>query len=126
MESSFLVEVVVEIRAQNGAAETAKETHGKILLVSGKAQNFADGLKQAIPLGLFVTQAFLPSSREAVDPRSPIVLGDLPFGGDPASLFHAMKRWIERSFFYAQCVIRDLLNARRDAVTVLWLATQRF
>jgi hypothetical protein len=36
-----------------------------------------------------------------------------------------MKRRIERSLLDAQCVIRDLLNARGDAVHVLWLATQR-
>jgi hypothetical protein len=96
-----------------------------MLRASGKTQNFADCLKQAVPLGFFLTETFLPSSREAVDSRSPFVLGDPPFGGDPARLFHAMKRWIEGSLLYAQSVIRDLLNARRNAVSVQRLTTER-
>jgi hypothetical protein len=96
-----------------------------MLLALGKTQNFADRLKQAIPPGLFGTQPILPSSREAVDSRSPIVLGDSPFGRDPARLFHAMKRRIERSLLDPQCVICDLLDARRDAVPVQWSPTQR-
>jgi len=89
-----------------------------------KTQNFADRFKQAVPLGFLFTQTFLPSPSEAIDPRSPIVLGDPPFGGDPASLLHAMKRRIERPLLDAQCVVRDLLNTRGDAVSMLWLTTQ--
>jgi hypothetical protein len=126
MERRFLGEVFVKIRAQNAAAEAAKPTHNKMLLVLRKTQKFADRFSQAVPLGFFFPQTFLPSSREAIDPRPPIVLGDPPFGGDPARLLHTMKRRIQRSLLYAQRIVRDLLNARGDTVSMLWLATQRF
>jgi hypothetical protein len=91
----------------------------------GNTQNFADRLSQAAPLGFFFAQTFLPGSSETIDPCSPIVLGDPPFGGDPARLLHTVKRRVERPFLHAECVIRDLLNARGHAVPVPWLTAER-
>jgi hypothetical protein len=36
-----------------------------------------------------------------------------------------MKCRVERSLLNPQCVVCDLLKTRGDAVTMLWLATQR-
>jgi hypothetical protein len=96
-----------------------------MLPASGKTQNFADRFGQAVPLGFFFTQTFLSGSSETVDSRTPIVLGGPPFGGDPARLLHTVKRRVERPFLHAECVIRDLLNARGHAVPVPWLTTER-
>ena len=90
----------------------------------GHTQNFADRLGQAVPLGFFFAETFLAGSSETIDPRSPIVLGDPPFGGDPARLLHTVKRWVERPFLDAECVISDLLNARGHAVPVPWLTAE--
>src|SRR5712692_8138022 len=89
-----------------------------------KPQDFSDGLSQAVPLRFLFSQPFPTGSRKAIDPCPSTVVGELPFGRDPAGLFHAMKRRIERPLFDAQSVIRDLLNARRETVPMLWLATQ--
>ena len=96
-----------------------------MLLALRKTQNFADRFKQPAPLGFLLTQTFLPGSRETVDPRSPLVLGDPPFGGDPSRLLHAMKRRVQRSLLDAQGVVRYLLNPRGDAVSMLRLTAQR-
>jgi hypothetical protein len=90
-----------------------------------KTKNFANRFGQAVPLGFFFSQTFLPDSSETVDSRTPIVVGGTPFSGDPTRLLHAMKRRVKRSLLYAQCVISDLLNARGDAVPVSWLMTER-
>src|SRR5215471_2670557 len=87
----------------------------------GKTQNFADRFKQPVPLRFFFTQTFLPGSRETVDPSSPFVLGDAPFGSDPPRLLHAMKRRIQGPLLDPQRVVGDLLNPRGDAVTMLGL-----
>jgi len=91
----------------------------------GNTQNFADRFGQAVPLGFFFTQTLLTGSSETIDPCSPIVLSDAPFCGYPARLLHTVKRRVERPFLHAECVIRDLLNARGHAVPVPWLTTER-
>jgi hypothetical protein len=91
----------------------------------GNSQNLADRFSQAVPLGFFFAQTFLAGPSETIDPCSPIVLGEPPFGGDPARLFHTVKRRVERPFLDAQGVIRDLLNPRGDAVAVPRLMTER-
>jgi hypothetical protein len=91
----------------------------------GKTQNFADRFRPSGPTCFFFSQTFLSHPSETVYPGPPIVLGDPPFGGDPARLFHTVKRRVERPFLDTQGVIGDLLNARGDAVPVPWLATER-
>src|SRR5262249_48868046 len=101
MKLRFLGEVFVEIRTEHRAAQTAKPTHD-MLPALGKTQNFANRFGQAVPLGLFFSQTFLSGSSETVDPGSPILLGDPPFGGDPARLLHTVKRRVKRPFLDAQ------------------------
>ena len=53
---------------------------------------------------------FAALGSQPIEARASIVFAQAPFGGDPAFLFHAMKRGIEGAFFNAQDVIGDALD----------------
>ena len=57
-------------------------------------------------------------AREGIKLRATIVLRVAPFRTDPALLFQAMKRWIERALADLKCIFRNELDALRDAPAV--------
>lgn len=91
----------------------------------GKLQHVGDGLREARPTLLFGGELFAAGSREVIITGAAIILRNAPLGGDPALLFHTMKRRVERAFFDTKDVIRNPLNVKSNPVAVHGSARER-
>src|SRR5262245_25075198 len=78
--------------------------------LSGVAKQLADRLGEARPLRFFFLEPLFSGASQAVRPRPTIVFGEAPGRADPAEVFHAVERGIERSLLDAQHVAGDLLD----------------
>src|SRR5690242_7252719 len=84
----------------------------------GSLHDALDGERKVLPIRLFHRQ--LPAARpgQAVEARTPVVIGYAPFTLDPTAAFDPVKRRIKRSFFDLKHVMGELLDALADAVTM--------
>jgi hypothetical protein len=71
-------------------------------------------------MGLLFDQFPLSLGCEFVVPRAAVGFRNLPFGFEPASLFEAMQRGVERPVLHLQRVLRARANSLADSVAMLW------
>ena len=64
-----------------------------------------DGLREAFPVLFFFGKLFPAFGAQPIVASAAIVLGDAPFRADPAVLFRAVERGIERAFLDAQDIL---------------------
>src|SRR6202041_383331 len=69
---------------------------------------------------------FTAGTRERIELRAAIVLGDFPLGGNPAFLFELVQCGIERAVADLQNVAGDLLQAQADGEAVERLQREDF
>src|SRR6476659_3437838 len=83
-----------------------------------EAQDAGDAFGEscpALPLGI----ELLPSlARDLVQTRLPVFLGRSPRRLEPALLFHAMQRGVQRPLFHAQKIGRGALDSSGDGVAM--------
>src|ERR1035438_6916268 len=70
------------------------------------------------PAGLLVVKLAAALSGDFIETRAPFVFGSHPFGANPAGLFHAVQRGIERALLHAQNVVGHGLDMAGDAIPV--------
>jgi hypothetical protein len=87
-------------------------------LLAGGGEDEFDGLGEAIPGGFFLGELAAAFGGEAVEAGFAAVFRVAPFGGEPAALFEAMERWIERALLDDENFFGDLAYPLRDAVAV--------
>src|SRR5713101_4789779 len=68
-------------------------------------QHLCDGLRQLRPLFLLFGKALLPRAGDRVETRAAVVRRRVPRRFDPAEMFHAMERRIQRAFLDSQNVV---------------------
>src|SRR4029453_7357800 len=84
----------------------------------GCLQDQRDGVTQALPAGGFGFELAAPLAREAVELGFAAAFGGLPFGLQPAAVLQAVQRRIERALSDLERVLRDLLEALDEGVSV--------
>src|SRR5882672_516570 len=77
---------------------------------SSRLQHSLNGEDHPRPTFCFGLQLLTTRSRQLVVLCAAIVLGLAPLGINPPFLLHAVKRRVERAFFYGQHVFREFVN----------------
>src|SRR5271163_2866555 len=83
-----------------------------------RSQDSCDDVSHAVPIFGFCLQAAFPCRCERVVFRFALIFRLAPFARDPALVFEAIERGIERALLDFQAVLRDLLNAKKNTVAV--------
>src|SRR5208283_1489342 len=89
-----------------------------VLLLDG-FHSAGHGAHQLLPTGLFFDQLPLSPRRELVVAGAAIGFRDLPFRREPALLFEAMQRGIERAMLDLQHFLRAGADGLPNTVAVL-------
>src|SRR5687767_14533476 len=84
-----------------------------------RAQNARDGAREPQPAVHLLVGGRAPLARQCVELGAAVVLRRSPFSLDESLLFEAIERRIQRTFFYPQDLLRKLVNAGSDAVSVI-------
>src|SRR5207245_1424720 len=82
------------------------------------AQDSRNDIRHVVPLFRFFSQSALPRCRETIVFRLALVFRLTPFARDPALVFQAIQRRIQRALLNLQAILRNLLDAQEDAVTM--------
>jgi len=85
-----------------------------------RVQDSSDALCHAVPLFGFAFRPALSGRGKPVILRLPIVFRLAPFASDPALVFQAIRRRIQRALLNLQTIFRNLLDAQQNAVAVQW------
>src|SRR5687767_7979871 len=84
-----------------------------------RAKYTCDGLRESQPAVKFGVGDSPALPRQRVELGSAVVLRHAPFRLDESLLLHPVERRIERAFLDPQGVFRELVNAQRNAVSVV-------
>src|SRR4051794_41428661 len=76
------------------------------------------GFGESAPVGLLLGELFLALGGEAVELCVAAIFGFAPFGPEPAAVFQAVERGIERALLHLEDIAGDLPDAQGDAVAV--------
>src|SRR5262245_10290210 len=90
-----------------------------------RPQDSADGRGKPAPLTRLRGEVLPARLRELVEPGLPVVPGHAPFGFDPALVFQALERGIQRAVIDEDRVFGLVLDRAGDALTVLRAEDQR-
>src|SRR4029079_121757 len=91
----------------------------------GGAEDAAHHLRVAEPARGLRPEVCATCGRHAVVPRTPVVLGHAPLGGNEPTLFHSMKRMVERTVVYIERAAGVVLEPARDLEPVHWSPRER-
>src|SRR5688572_13804289 len=102
---------------------TRRRSRGVRSFMSGsllqRAEYTCDGFRESQPAVQFGVGDNPALARQRVELGSAVVLRHAPFRLDESLLFHPVERRIERAFLDPQGVFRKLVNAERNAVSVV-------
>jgi len=122
VKASFFVERLLKAGADDRVAKPSQPRHVHPQCELCEPQHFAHSGRQLAPLGFLFPQVSLTRSRQSIQPSAPVVRCDLPFGGDPSRLLHAVQGGIERPFLDTEDIVGHGPDVGRDPVPVLGAA----
>src|SRR5262249_20071674 len=102
----------------NGATWGRGRSYGHRFV--GGSQHLGHSCGVAVPIVQVRGELASPFRRELVVLGAAVVLRPPPRCLDPALVFHAVERWVERAFLEAERVVRSVLDPPRDRESVLW------
>src|SRR5262245_15463710 len=91
---------------------------------SGVSEDAGYGLRVAEPRGGFGLQSLAAISRQLVEARPAVRLGDAPLRLNQAAVLQAMQRLIERTVIDPERARRTLLEPERDGIPMQRTPTQ--
>src|SRR6185503_17080681 len=90
------------------------------------AEYTCDGFRESTPAVELGLGRGTPLTGQRVELGLSVVLCDAPLRLDEPPLFHAVQRGIERPFLDPQGIVRELMDAHRDAVSVIGPRAEAF
>ena len=122
VERELAIDVVGDLPGAEDVDQSGEPGHRGLLRRLRGLQHALDAGPQPCPALFLERQLLPPGPGDGVVARLPVLVGDAPFGLEPAGLGHAVQRGIERPFLDAQQIGRRALDPRRDRVAVPPLA----
>src|SRR6185503_3296839 len=89
------------------------------------AQHGTHAFNQLVELPFGVREAFPAGGGQPVVLRAAAGFGEVPLGGDPLALFHAVQGRVERAFLDLQHLVAGALDVLGDAIPVEGFAVEQ-
>src|SRR5690242_14958040 len=119
MKGDLAIDVALERSRPERVDETSKPGHRQVSsLASDVTKDPTDAFSEARPAIFFDSQLSATLGGERVEARLAVLLGQAPFGFEPALLLHSVQSGVERALFDAQEIAGHPLHVRGDRVPV--------